>query len=103
MARQVTVGKDTDFPEGSMKTIQVEGKKIALAHVDGDWFAIDDTCSHAECSLGSQGFLDGTAVICGCHGAQFDLTTGDVLSPPASSPVASYQVTVVDNQVMISL
>lgn len=84
----------TDIPEGTMKTIRVAGKRIALACIEGEYYAIDDTCTHANCSLGTSGFLDGTAVICGCHGAQFDVTTGDVLTPPASSPVTAYQVEV---------
>ena len=92
MANFVKVAGVSDIEEGTMKTIQVAGTRIALTHIEGHFFAIADTCSHSQCSLGSQGFLDGTAVICGCHGAQFDVTTGDVLSLPATQPVASYDV-----------
>jgi 3-phenylpropionate/trans-cinnamate dioxygenase ferredoxin subunit len=103
MARQIVVASLDDLPEGSMKTVQVQGKRIALAHVDGEWYAIDDTCSHAECSLGTEGFIDSTTVICGCHGAQFDVTSGAVLSLPATSSVASYPVTIVGSDVCLTL
>ena len=103
MAEFIKLATVDDIPLDTMKTIRIAGKRIALAHVEGEFFAIDDTCSHANCSLGSQGFLDGTAVICGCHGAQFDVTTGDVLSLPATSPVASYEVKIEGNDILIAL
>lgn len=103
MAELIKVGMISDFHEGTMQTICVSGKQIALAFVEGEFFAIDDTCSHAQCSLGTSGFLDGTAVICGCHGAQFDITTGDVLSLPATQPVGSYVVKITGDEVFIEV
>jgi nitrite reductase/ring-hydroxylating ferredoxin subunit len=58
MGNFVIVAKIQDIPSGSMKTLSVKGKKIAVANVEGEFFAIDDTCSHEECSLGTEGFLD---------------------------------------------
>lgn len=99
----VTAAKITDVPNGSMKTVQVGGKTIAIAHVDGQFFAIDDTCSHEQCSLGGEGILDGSVVTCGCHGAQFDVTNGNVLSLPAPVDVSSYQVKVEGVEILIKL
>lgn len=92
-----------DVPNGSMKTLTVGGKKIAVAHVDEEFFAIDDTCSHAQCSLGSEGFLDGNVVTCGCHGAQFDVTSGKVMSLPAPMDIASYPTKIEGNDVFIEI
>ncbi|MEK7543406.1 MAG: non-heme iron oxygenase ferredoxin subunit [Patescibacteria group bacterium] len=92
-----------DIPSGSMKTVMVGGKPIAVAHVDGEFFAIDDTCSHAQCSLGSEGFIDGSVVTCGCHGAQFDVTNGKVMSLPAVVDVKSYSVKVEENDILIAI
>jgi nitrite reductase/ring-hydroxylating ferredoxin subunit len=103
MAEFIPLGSISEFSEDTMKTIRAGGKKVAVACVMGQFFVIDDTCSHANCSLGTSGFLDGTAVICGCHGAQFDMTTGDVLTPPASSSVASYETEVRDNVLYIKV
>lgn len=103
MAQSIKACPVTDIPEGTMKTIVVQEKRIAIAHIGKEYFAIDDTCSHEECSLGTEGFLEEHIVICGCHGAQFDITTGDVLSLPATKPVQSYEVTIQDEQIIITV
>ena len=93
----------SDLPEGTKKTVMVLGKKIAIANVDGVFFAVSDTCSHEECSLGTEGFLDGNVVICGCHGAQFDMTDGKVLSLPAVADIVSYETKVENGDVYIAI
>ncbi|MBI1869432.1 non-heme iron oxygenase ferredoxin subunit [Candidatus Gottesmanbacteria bacterium] len=103
MSDLVKVAKISDIPEGSMKTFEVNGKRIAIANVDGDFFAIDDTCTHEQCSLGGEGVLDGTTVVCGCHGASFDVTSGKVLSLPAPTDVASYEVKVEGEDIMVRI
>ena len=92
-----------DIPSGSMKTLIVAGKKIALAHIDQDFFAIDDNCTHEECSLGTEGFLDGETVTCGCHGAQFDITNGAVMSLPATRAISCYQVKIEGDDILIEV
>ena len=92
-----------DLSAGMKKTVMVAGKKLAIANVDGEFFAIDDACTHQECSLGTEGFLDGNVVICGCHGAQFDMTTGKVLSLPAPTDVTSYETKVENGDVLVNI
>jgi 3-phenylpropionate/trans-cinnamate dioxygenase ferredoxin component len=92
-----------ELGSGTKKTIVVTGKKIAVANIDGKIFAVDDTCSHQQCSLGGEGFLDGTTLICGCHGAQFDITNGKVLSLPAPTDIVSYATQVKDGEIYIKL
>ena len=89
-ARSVTVGKKADIKPGELALFEVAGRRIAVANADGRFFAIDDTCTHEQCSLAAEGTLEGTVVTCGCHGAQFDVTTGAVLAPPAPEPVKTY-------------
>lgn len=103
MADFVKVAGTTEIRPGSMKTVFVSGKKIAIANVDGEFFAIDDECSHEECSLGSEGFLDGNVVICGCHGSNFDVTTGKVMSLPAMTDVGRYEVKVDNGEIFIKV
>src|SRR3989344_1256555 len=103
MADFIKITKASDIPTGTMKTFRVHAKIIAVANVDGNFFAIDDTCSHAQCSLGSEGFLDGSTVTCGCHGAQFDVTTGSVLSLPATVNVASHEVRQENGEIYINI
>ena len=103
MVEFIAVIKTSELPSGSMKTVTVAGKRIAVANVDGEYFAVDDTCTHAQCALGSEGFLDGATITCGCHGAQFDATTGKVLALPAAADIPSYRVKVEGDEVMVSV
>ncbi len=93
----------SDLSPGMKKTVVVGGKKIAIANVDGEFFAIDDMCSHEACSLGTEGFLDGSIIICGCHGSQFDMTNGKVLTLPAPTDVTSYETKVENGDVFVSI
>jgi 3-phenylpropionate/trans-cinnamate dioxygenase ferredoxin subunit len=90
----VTVASAADIKPGELAVFDVEGARIAIANANGRFFAIDDTCTHEQCSLAQEGTLDGTVVTCGCHGAQFDVTTGQVLAPPAFEPVKAYPLRV---------
>ncbi len=101
MAEFIKAAKVSDIPAGSMKTVTVNGKAIALANVDGTFFAIGDTCTHHQCSLGTEGFLEGTKVTCGCHGGQFDVKTGKVLALPPTSDEQSYPTKVEGEDILI--
>ena len=103
MASYIKVLSVSDLPSGSMKTVMAGGKKIALANMDGEFFAIDDTCSHEQCSLGSEGFLDGNIVTCGCHGAQFDVTNGKAMSLPAATDVDSYNIKTEGEDILVEI
>ncbi|OGG11542.1 hypothetical protein A2Z00_04855 [Candidatus Gottesmanbacteria bacterium RBG_13_45_10] len=103
MATYTKAIKVAELAPGTKRTVVVNGKRIAIANIDGVFFAIDDTCSHAHCSLGTEGFLDGSAIICGCHGAQFDVTSGKVLSPPAPIDLTSYKTKVEGEDVLIAV
>lgn len=99
----IKAAKTTDIDNGAMKTVYVQGKAITIANVHGEFFAIDDTCSHEQCSLGREGLLDGNIVVCGCHGASFDVTTGKVLSLPAPTDVGSYKVKVDGEDIIVEI
>lgn len=90
--RSVTVGSAAAIKPGELAAFEVNGVRVAVANADGRFFAIDDTCTHEQCSLAAEGTLEGTVVTCGCHGAQFDVTTGAVLAPPAPEPVKTYPI-----------
>lgn len=81
----------------------IDGTRIAVGRTNGRFYAIDDTCTHEQCSLSADGTLEGTVVTCGCHGAQFDVTTGAVLAPPAIEPVKTYTVREDENGLVIEI
>ena len=71
---------------GSIVGVEVDGASMAaIRHRDG-WVLVPDTCPHAKCPFTEDGELvDGTTLICNCHGSEFDLVTGHVLQGPAES------------------
>ena len=101
MAQQV-VTQIGPVPTGAMVAVDVEGRRIAVANVDGALFAFDDACTHRHCPL-SKGRLSGTTVTCECHGSQFDVRTGSVLLGPAVRPVNTYPVALQDGHIQIEI
>lgn len=91
-SRSVKLGPAANIKAGELAAFDVDGVRIAVANADGQFFAIDDMCTHEQCSLADEGILEGRVVTCGCHGAQFDVATGQVLAPPAIEPVKAYPV-----------
>jgi nitrite reductase/ring-hydroxylating ferredoxin subunit len=101
--RSVTIAKTADVKPGQLAAFEVDGVRIAIANADGRFFAIDDTCTHEQCSLAAEGTLEGTVVTCGCHGAQFDVTTGAVLAPPAPAPLKPYPLRVDHDNLVVEV
>jgi nitrite reductase/ring-hydroxylating ferredoxin subunit len=93
MAEFVPVSRAGDLGEGEMTAFEVRGTQIAVANVDGKFYAFDDTCTHMRCSLAG-GDLEETTVICPCHSSEFDVTSGAVLQGPAQEPVETYETRV---------
>jgi len=98
----LVVGKAGDVAPGKLTTVNVEGQQVAVANVDGSYYAFVDRCTHLGCPL-STGFLSGKVVTCECHGSQFDVTTGDVVSGPARVPIDTYALRVVGEDLELSL
>jgi nitrite reductase/ring-hydroxylating ferredoxin subunit len=95
----------TDIEEGEGYQLDPPGEgtgPIALFNVDDEFFAIDDTCTHDESSL-ADGYVDGDVVECAWHFAKFCIRTGEVLSLPATCPVATYPVKVEGAHVFVDL
>jgi nitrite reductase/ring-hydroxylating ferredoxin subunit len=102
-SQSVTVRQATDVKPGDFAALEVKGVRIAIANVNGELFAIDELCTHEQCSLAEEGSLEGTVVTCGCHGAQFDVTTGRVLAPPAVEPLKVYPIHVEGGQIVVEV
>ncbi len=102
MSGFMTAGPANDISDGDMKAFEVGGVKIAVANVAGTLYAFGNTCTHRQCPL-AKGELEDTTVTCPCHGSQFDVTTGDVLTGPAEDPVGSYPIRVEDDTIQIEV
>ena len=95
----------SDLPRGgSLQLTDLPGSPpVALFHTeDGELFAVDDTCTHADASL-AEGFVEDCAVECPLHAAIFDLRTGVADGMVASYPVRTHTVMVSEGQVYLQL
>ena len=88
--------------EGKPLRIEKNGESICVARVGSEVFAISDTCSHSEASL-SEGDIEGFKIECWLHGAEFDVRTGEALTPPAVAPVKSYPVIIDGDSVTVEM
>ena len=97
MPSKIELCNADDVAVGTALKVEKEGLSVAVFNVDGEYYALDDTCSHAEASL-SEGDLDTDrcAIECPLHGSSFDLRTGEPLSLPAVEPVRAHRVEITD-------
>ena len=116
MGRLVEVGKSGELPEGTMKEVVAEGRKILLAKVGDRYYAADNRCPHMGGRL-SEGSLEGVVVTCPRHGSQFDLSNGGVVRWLKGSglistvskalrphrPLVTYRVKVEEDRILIEI
>ncbi len=88
--------------EGKPVRLTKNGKDVCVARVGNEVFAIEDNCSHQDAAL-SEGEQSGYKIECWLHSAEFDLRTGEALTPPASAPVKTYPVSVDGNNVLVEI
>ncbi len=80
-----------DVPEGGVLSVSVGERALAIVRTEGEIFAIEDRCSHADVAL-SEGEVEGCTIECWLHGSAFDLRTGAPTCLPATEPVPVYPV-----------
>ena len=100
MANFVKVCQAADICAGSGRTVDLNGKPVAVFNVEGNFYAISDTCLHRGGPLG-EGELDGKTVTCPWHGWRYDVTTGVNEMNPAVV-VEKYQVKVEGDDVLVA-
>ncbi len=102
MADFVTVAKTSEVGSGQARLVEVKGKKIALFNVDGQFFALDNSCTHRGGPL-AEGAISGHEVTCPYHGAKFDVRTGEAVGPPAQRAVTRYGVRVTGTDIGVEV
>ena len=104
MGTEVRVCSTTDVPAPSSRRFDLDGHRLCVVHLDDDWYAIGDRCSHADWSL-SEGdlWVEEREIECPKHGSTFDLRTGEPLALPATKPVPVYEVRVEGDDVLVTL
>ncbi|HET9733115.1 MAG TPA: non-heme iron oxygenase ferredoxin subunit [Acidimicrobiales bacterium] len=93
-----------EIAAGTSRRFDVGPHRIALVRIGNDFYAIGDRCSHANVSLAEGEVVpDECEIECHKHGSRFDLRTGKALSMPATKPVATYEVRIEGEDVLVSL
>jgi 3-phenylpropionate/trans-cinnamate dioxygenase ferredoxin subunit len=100
----IDVAPVEELPPGSVKIVVADDIHIGVYHVNGEFYAIEDRCSHDDGPL-AEGDWDPEerVVICPRHGSKFDLLTGRPLSLPAFEPVRTFPVHVEDGMVKVEV
>lgn len=103
----VKIAETSEIPIGKMKKVSIEEKEILIVNLDGNYYAIENRCTHAGGDL-SKGSLDGKIVTCPRHGSRFDITTGKSVSGPKilflrskTKDVSSFEVKVEGKDIML--
>lgn len=84
------------------KRFMVKGMAVMIANVEGEFFATQDTCTHAQASM-SAGHLHGFMIECPRHGGAFDLRTGEAKILPVVTALKTYKVIVEDGKIYIEM
>lgn len=90
-----------ELGEAMTTAVTVGGQAIVLCQFDGELFAIEDKCSHADEPLACGRIRNGW-IACPAHGGRFDLATGEAIGPPASAPIRTFPIRVVGGMVEVA-
>lgn len=102
MGQYIKAANADELKPGEMKMVEASGREIALCNVDGKYYAVDNICPHQGAPL-CEGELEGTDLWCPWHGASFDVSNGEVLSPPAYENLVCFPIRVTDDGIEIEI
>jgi nitrite reductase/ring-hydroxylating ferredoxin subunit len=91
-----------DIPEGEPLRVKIEQWEIAVFKLDGEYYAIDDVCTHAYALL-SEGFVEGDVIECPLHGGRFEIKTGKAVAAPCTVDVRTYPVRCENDAVLVGI
>lgn len=96
------VAATSEIREGEGLRVKLDQWEIAVFNIDGEFYAIDDVCTHAFALL-SEGFVEGDIVECPLHGGQFEIKTGKAVATPCTIDLRTYVVRREDNSVLVGI
>jgi biphenyl 2,3-dioxygenase ferredoxin component len=102
MAEKVELCAAGEVADGAALRVEAHGLTLAVFNVDGEFYVMDDACTHGPGSL-SEGYIEGDVVECNFHNGQFNIRTGAVVSPPCMIPAKTYPASVENGKVVIEI
>jgi 3-phenylpropionate/trans-cinnamate dioxygenase ferredoxin subunit len=102
MAEFVKVARVSELPDPGKQVLEIDDRFVVLFHVGGEFFCLDDRCTHDDGPLGEGDLCDHT-IACPRHGAKFDIRDGRALTMPATEPTAVHDVRVDGDDVFVRI
>jgi nitrite reductase/ring-hydroxylating ferredoxin subunit len=102
MSRRIDICSAAEIAPGNTLRVEAEGLTLAVFNVAGEFYVTDDQCTHGPGSL-SEGYLEGDVIECNFHNGQFNVRTGEVVSPPCMVPIKTYKTSVENGRVWIEV
>jgi nitrite reductase/ring-hydroxylating ferredoxin subunit len=102
MSRRIDLCSASEIAPGNALRVESGDLTLAVYNVEGDFYVTDDHCTHGPGSL-SEGYLEGDVIECNFHNGQFNVRTGEVISPPPMVPIKTYKTLVENGRVLIEL
>jgi nitrite reductase/ring-hydroxylating ferredoxin subunit len=99
----VRAASKSEIPPGEMAVVEVNGKEVAIANLDGEFVCFDNSCTHRGGPLGEGLILEGGMVECPFHAGQFNMRTGEVVAAPPDEPIATYAVRVDGDDISVAV
>ena len=100
MANRIDLCNAADVEPGNALKVEAGDLTLAVFNVDGEFYVTDDQCTHGPGSL-SEGYIECDVVECNFHNGQFNIKTGEVVSPPCMIPIKTYRTVVENGRVLI--
>lgn len=104
MAEFVKIASVADIPANEVRAFEYNDRQIAIYNCNGTLYATNNICTHQYAEL-HEGFFDtdDCVIECPLHGARFSIETGAVLALPAYQPLETYDIQVVDGDILVNL
>jgi len=97
----VRVANLRDLPAGNLLGVELAGKKVVLANVEGSVYALEGICTHQDALL-AEGSLYEECLMCPIHGGEFDARTGEAITLPAMEALRTYEVRLEDGEILLA-
>jgi len=102
MADWIDVAAEAEMGQGERRVVETAAGPVAVFNLDGDYYAIEDLCTHDGGELAS-GHCEGDQIICPRHGARFCIRDGRALTPPAYEDIETFPVRVHEGIVQVDI
>jgi 3-phenylpropionate/trans-cinnamate dioxygenase ferredoxin component len=96
----VIVCSVAELPPGNHHVVDVDGAQVAVFNLEGQYYAIEDACTH-DGGILTGGPVEGDQIVCPRHGARFCIKTGEALTPPAFESTATFPVRIESGEIQV--